>query len=245
MPFPDPERFGTILLDIEGTTTPKTFVYDVLFPYATKKLRRFVHEHFQDAEIRACLDKCKEQRLADANPDLPKWREDSERDSIDSLIVYLRWLMERDSKLTALKALQGKIWEEGYALGELSGQVYPDVPPALRRWSAHRKETYIYSSGSELAQRLLFRTTEHGDLTNFIAGFFDTRVGAKTDPRSYREIACQIGWSPKQILFLSDSENELQASQLAGMSAVLAVRSLERAPVSTKFQAIGSFDEIL
>jgi enolase-phosphatase E1 len=55
--------------------------------------------------------------------------------------------MVKDSKAT-LKSLQGKIWEVGYDKGELQGEVYPDVPPALNRWRLQRREICIYSSGS-------------------------------------------------------------------------------------------------
>lgn len=244
MPFPDPERIRGILLDIEGTTTPAAFVYDVLFPYAAKRLDGFVHEHFRDAEMWPHLAQLKEQRLADANSDVPAWRENSEEAQIDSLVAYARWLMKRDNKATALKAVQGKIWEEGYERGELHGQVYPDVGPALRRWRQQGKHVYIYSSGSQLAQRLLFQTTDYGDLTPLLAGFFDTRVGPKTDPRSYQKIASRMLCAPQKVLFVSDSLSELEAAEPTGMLTALSVRSLDSAPASAKFVTIHSFDEI-
>lgn len=244
MPFPDPERIRAILLDIEGTTTPTAFVYDVLFPYAAERLGGFVHEHFQDAEMRPHLAQFKEQRLADANPDVPAWRENSEEAEVGSLVAYARWLMERDSKATALKAVQGKIWEEGYARGALRGQVYPDVAPALQRWQHQGKLVYIYSSGSELAQKLLFQTTDYGDLTHLIAGFFDTRVGPKTDPRSYQEITTRMLCTPQKVLFVSDSLNELEAAQGTGMLTALSVRSSGSTTAPAKFVTVRSFDEI-
>jgi enolase-phosphatase E1 len=244
MPFPDPERIRAILLDIEGTTTSTAFVHDVLFPYAAERLDGFVHERFQDAEMRPHFAQFKEQRLADANSDLPAWHEDSEEDQMDSLVAYARWLMKRDSKAAALKAVQGKIWEEGYARGELHGQVYADVAPALRRWRQQGKPVYIYSSGSELAQRLLFQTTDYGDLTHLIAGFFDTRVGPKTDPRSYQEIASRMLCTPQKVLFVSDSLNELEAAQSTGIQTALSVRSSGSTSAPAKFVTIRSFDEI-
>lgn len=38
-------------------------------------------------------------------------------------------------------------------------------------------KVYIYSSGSRLAQRLLFGYTNYGDLRKYLCGFFDTTVG--------------------------------------------------------------------
>jgi enolase-phosphatase E1 len=244
MPFPAPERIRAILLDIEGTTTPTTFVYNVLFPYAAEEMNRFIERHFRDPATRPYLEQIREQRVADGGPDRPAWREDSEKAYMDSLVAYARWLMERDSKITALKVLQAQIWEQGYATGELHGQVYPDVPPALRRWKAQGKRVDIYSSGSELAQKLLFQSTNFGDLTPLLNGFFDTRIGPKTDTQSYLGIARRISYNPQEVLFVSDSSKELEAARLAGMSTALAVRSDTRATLPFDSSAIHSFDEI-
>ena len=39
--MPLPVGVNAVLVDIEGTTTPVSFVYDVLFPYAAKRLEAF------------------------------------------------------------------------------------------------------------------------------------------------------------------------------------------------------------
>lgn len=46
---------GLILLDIEGTTTPITFVTETLFPYARAHLRPFLERHGRVAEVAAFL----------------------------------------------------------------------------------------------------------------------------------------------------------------------------------------------
>lgn len=48
---------------------------------------------------------------------------------------------------------QGHIWRGGYATGGLTGEVYPDVLPALRRWTRMGKRVAIYSSGSREVRR--------------------------------------------------------------------------------------------
>ena len=45
------------------------------------------------------------------------------------------WLDE-DRKATPLKTLQGVIWSEGFARGDLVSHFYDDVVPALRAWHA-------------------------------------------------------------------------------------------------------------
>ena len=44
-----------ILLDIEGTTCPVSFVAEVLFPYASSSLQRYLEEHQDEAEIKSLL----------------------------------------------------------------------------------------------------------------------------------------------------------------------------------------------
>src|SRR5205823_401284 len=127
-------------------------------------------------------------------------------------------------KSTALKSIQGKIWDKGFANGELKGEVFPDVPSALRRWTEEGKKVYIFSSGSVLAQKLVFGHTQYGDLTKYLSGFFDTKTGPKREPQSYNTIAKKIGIAPNDILFLSDVPEELIAAQQAGMQTKLVVR---------------------
>lgn len=215
-----------ILLDIEGTTTPINFVYLTLFPYAAGKLQAFLREHIGEQEIDAVLQQLHAQHQSDEGQRLqpPLWTEDSELARLSSATVYCQWLIARDSKCTPLKSLQGKIWQQGYATGELKGQVYSDVPMAFERWRQLKKLICIYSSGSVLAQQLLFRTTSSGDLTPYISEFFDTSVGSKTESESYKKIAASLGRTPEEILFISDAVNEIRAAESAGMQAVLCDR---------------------
>ena len=137
--------------------------------------------------------------------------------------TLLRWIDE-DRKLTPLKSLQGLIWQEGYERGELRGHVYSDAVEALRAWHAAGLRLYIYSSGSVLAQRLIFSHTEHGDLTPCFSGYFDTTIGGKLEPDSYRAIAAHIGLPPAAVLFLSDHSAEISAAAIAGLQVVQVCR---------------------
>jgi enolase-phosphatase E1 len=140
------------------------------------------------------------------------------------LAAELRAWIDRDSKATPLKALQGLIWEEGYRRGAFSGHVYPDAARRLRAWKDLGIALYVYSSGSVHAQRLLFAHTGEGDLTPLFSGYFDTTVGHKREPASYRAIAAAIGLAPGEILFLSDIHEELDAARAAGMQTAWLVR---------------------
>ena len=143
---------------------------------------------------------------------------------IPRVLAYIYWLMDRDRKSTALKSMQGRIWKRGFESGELKGTLFGDVRAAFARWS-QKARVAIYSSGSVEAQQLLFRYSNYGDLTPFVAGYFDTRTGAKGDAASYAEIARAMEVAPAEVLFLSDAVRELDAAREAGCATRLAVRA--------------------
>jgi enolase-phosphatase E1 len=212
------------LLDVEGTTSPLSLVTEQLFPYARKHLKRFVREHVDEAGVRADLALLVEERAEEQDAEAPPVEAEWDlADDAEPGIVYLLWLMDRDRKSTALKSLQGKIWKAGFEAGELVGTVFADVPEALARWSRTAKVA-IYSSGSVEAQQLLFRHSSAGDLTPYISGYFDTRVGAKGAAESYRAIAAAMDIAAGEILFVSDVVRELDAAREAGCGTRLSMR---------------------
>ena len=243
----DASQVRAILLDIEGTTTPVDFVYRTLFPYAREKFEDFLQRHREDPAIREDLEWLRKQYRADEAQglDLSPWRGDTPDQLLASAAAYGRWLIDRDSKVFALKRIQGKIWEEGYRSGELRGEVYPDVAPAFARWSQQGKIIAIYSSGSILAQKLLFSTTTAGDLTSFLREYFDTGTGAKAETQSYGKITAALGVPAQEIIFLSDVARELDAAKQAGMLVLLCVRPGAPEAKSDAHPVIHSFDEIL
>lgn len=238
-----------ILLDIEGTTTPVDFVYQTLFPYALSRLPTFLQEHFQEPETKSLIQHLSLQQQTDKGHGLnpPTWIDGSDQLKLDSGIAYAQWLMNKNSKNAALKDLQGKIWQEGYNTGELQGQVYSDVPRAFERWRRQKRKICIYSSGSVLAQQLLFSTVELGDLSPYISAYFDSNIGAKTEIASYRKIAQLLWRIPHDFLFVSDSEQEVEAAYDAGMQAILCDRfhgHLQPSRSPKAKMVISSFDKI-
>ena len=200
----------TILTDIEGTTSSISFVKDVLFPYARRELPRFVREHGHAPEVRRWLD-----QVALENGGLCQ----------DAMIVEtLQGWIDEDRKHTALKALQGMIWEAGYASADFTAPVYSDATEALRRWHAEGRRLAVYSSGSVPAQKLLFAHTDAGDLTGLFSAWFDTTVGGKREAGSYARIAQALQAPPSDIVFLSDVVAELDAAREAGLGTVLVDR---------------------
>lgn len=221
-----------ILTDIEGTTSSIAFVHDVLFPYAREHLPSFVRTHADEPEVRRCLQEtAREARRPDAGTE-------------ELIGVLIGWIDE-DRKATPLKALQGMLWERGYATGAYRSHVYPDVPGRLREWKAAGLRIYVYSSGSVPAQKLLFAHTEAGDLTPLFDGYFDTRTGAKREQAAYARIVGEIGFAPAQVLFLSDVVAELDAARAAGLGTVLVCRGREGCPPEPAHICVSDFAQIV
>ena len=240
-----PASIRAILLDIEGTTTPIAFVKDVLFPFARRNAAAFLAAHRHEPEVAADLalltkERAREQPPPDLAPPPPSASGDP--------IPYLLWLMDRDRKSTALKALQGRIWRDGYESGALVSEVDPDVVPALTRLRDAGIAVAIYSSGSVLAQRLLFAHTKAGDLRPFLSAWFDTTTGGKKEAASYTRIASELGLEPRQVLFVSDVAEELDAAKQAGMDVALCVRpgatEAEAEPIPSRHRIVRSLEEI-
>lgn len=230
-----------ILLDIEGTTTPIDFVHKTLFPYAKNKIGEYVAENFDAISLE--IELLKKEYKKDFLDQI--YGRDFREDKPETIVDYSKFLIEVDRKSTPLKSLQGKIWQAGYESGEIESVIFEDVPQAFERWKSEEKRIAIYSSGSILAQKLIFRYSNFGDLTPYISGYFDTNVGHKREAESYVKIAHALNHPPKRVAFVSDILQELDAAKTAGFETFLSIREgnalIEN---ETKHKAIHSFDEI-
>jgi enolase-phosphatase E1 len=213
-----------VLLDIEGTISSTAFVRDVLFAYSRRHLQDFVAARRHEPETASILEAAA----------ALSGRE-------DGLAALEDW-QARDEKAPPLKALQGLIWEGGYASGAFRSPIFPDALEALRRWRAAGLPLYVYSSGSLKAQALFFEHNEAGDLRALFSGHFDTQIGAKIEPASYARIAGTIDAPPSDILFLSDDVRELAAALAAGLRVVQVVK--EGAQAQDCFPAIADFSAL-
>lgn len=200
-------RPAALLVDIEGTTSAIAFVKDTLFPFAEAALDGFLADHAKDPVVAALIEEVR--ALAPGQDP----------------VAALRGWMAADAKVTPLKSLQGLIWEDGFSDGRLQGHLWPDVAPCLRAWSAAGLRLFVYSSGSARAQELLFSHSVAGDLAGLFGGFFDTTVGPKRDPDSYRQIAAGVSLAPAEVLFLSDIAEECDAARAAGLQTCRLVRA--------------------
>jgi enolase-phosphatase E1 len=235
-----------VLLDIEGTTTPIAFVTEVLFPFARRHLRGYLERHHASPGHESLWATLRAEHEADRllDPHLPVWAGSLRAARIDAIEAYVDWLMDRDRKSTGLKELQGRIWEEGYARGDLVGEVFPDVPAALSRWHSERRPVCIFSSGSTRAQQLLFKHSSAGDLTPYLTAYYDTTTGPKGEPSSYARIAESLRIASEAVVFVSDSPRELDAARTSGMRTRLAVRPGNPPAPESGHERLLSLDEI-
>jgi len=219
-----------VITDIEGTTSSLSFVKDVLFPYARKNIESFVLEHAKEDHIA--------QLIQDVHAEVNK------KLTLEETVTQLTQWIDEDKKITPLKAIQGLLWEEGYKSGDFKGHIYLDAKNCLESWHNQSIALYVYSSGSVYAQKLLFGYTVYGDLNNLFSGYFDTKIGAKTDPSSYQNIINKLGIEANELVFLSDIESELDAAKSVGMQTFYLVREGQPHSDSVHKQ-VSNFDSII
>ena len=236
-----------ILLDIEGTTCPVSFVAEVLFPYASSCLEHYLEANQDEAEIKRLLEGVEMAWKKDIHPESIALLEEQGQDSpieIKAVAQYLKQLIARDIKLTELKDLQGRIWLSGYASGELIAPLFGDVPEALNRWHDAGLTLAVYSSGSVPAQKLLYGHCQAGDITSLFQHWFDTKTGIKQAKESYLTIAKSMGTTPSDVLFISDALQELEAADAAGMKTLFSDREGNPARDAGRFAKISDYSRL-
>eukprot|EP01080_Neovahlkampfia_damariscottae_P003509 gene3509-6157_t len=253
------ESYQKIILDIEGTTTPITFVHYVLFPYVRNNVKVFLEKTFDTKQTTEDVEKIKSQAKEDLDStdhkEAPQIDSKEKTEIIEQVVSNIFWNMDKDRKMAALKSLQGHIWEEAYQQGEIKGIVYKDVVKALKRWKKQSKEVYIYSSGSVYAQKLLFGHSDNEkepDLLKYIKGHYDTvHPGSKLEVSSYETILKEISSEKKTrstnsgILFVTDNILEAEASKKAGIVTVLSVREGNKElPEDHGFLEVYNYDQL-
>ena len=216
-----------ILLDIEGTTCPVSFVTETLFPYAKSELKSFLDRHRNDPLINQLIDNADNEWIQDNSEDSTRLRRHSEKEQqVKHLKIesYLQLLIETDKKSTTLKDIQGKIWKEGYTTGRITSELFEDAEENLKRWHKQGYRLSVYSSGSVEAQHLLYKYTNKGDIKNLFSYWFDTHIGNKKETSSYTKIASVMGCKPQNILFISDNSDECDAARRAGLGTLYSMR---------------------
>lgn len=237
-----PQSTKAILLDIEGTTSSISFVYDVMFPYVRENVANFLEASWQEQAVRDCLPLLAE----DLNRESDWLEGQSEADQQATVRDGVIELMDADVKATGLKKLQGLIWKSGFTGGKMVAHLYDEVADCIKKWNASNIDVRIYSSGSIQAQKLFFGHTVAGNLLDQLNGHYDTTIGPKQESTSYQKIAAEFQCEASEILFVSDVIAELEAAKSAGLQTVLSVRPGNK-PVEPDhgFDSITTFEKIV
>ncbi len=121
-----PQNVRGILLDIEGTTSSVSYVYEVLFPFAREHLDSFLQERWEAPGTVRALNQLAREAGATSFAD---WTSNDSlahaRERVQSEVLRL---MADDVKSTGLKELQGLIWRGGFESGRLRGTFSPMCP---------------------------------------------------------------------------------------------------------------------
>ena len=233
-----------ILLDIEGTTSSISFIYDVMFPFVRRELDKYLYANWDSAALNEACDLIAKDAGYES---FAAWcgSETEVGKARQLLRDEVLQLMDGDVKATGLKALQGLIWQSGFESGEMRAHVYDDVLPAIQTWNNAGCDVRIFSSGSIAAQKLFFRHTAVGNMLHLFRGHYDTTTGPKKEASSYRAIADNFSLPPAQVLFLSDVLAELEAAHAAGLQTCLCKRpGNAKVRVGHSQPEITSFDQI-
>jgi enolase-phosphatase E1 len=198
-----------VVVDIEGTLTPTNMVHVVLYDYARTRLGPWIDGHPDDPVV------------AGAVSEIRSLGGLSDNAGTDEIVAVLHGWMDADQKIAPLKTLQGLIWQQGYADGDLVSEFFPDVVPALRAWHDSGLDLAVFSSGSVAGQIASFSRTTDGDVTGLFSAHFDTvNAGPKREAGSYAVMTAKLNAGSGQIVFFSDVPAELDAAAEAGWQTV-------------------------
>jgi len=244
-----------VLLDIEGTTSSISYVHYTMFPYAKENLEAFVDQNWGSEALKGIIQLLEIDYESFGNPDssveqkgragqwLSTFPDDSSKKN--AIQEFVLKMMDHDIKATGLKKLQGAIWKSGFESGKLVSHLWPEVHPVLMKWKQGGLDLRIYSSGSVQAQKLFFGHTEKGDLLNLFSGHYDTEIGSKKEKESYLKIISDWKRPAGQILFISDSIDELDAAAGAGLNVALSIRpGNQEITRDHSYQSLTGFDEL-
>ena len=217
-----------ILTDIMGTTSPNDYIKVLMANFREHSVDFIQKAGLEDLEILNLIKK--ETRL----------------ETDEEIVAYVNEQLQKSNLKPEYLALLGAVNVYSYKKKILRrGEFYDDVPEAFAKWKKDGKGLYVFSNGSEKSQKAMFRTAPQGDLSIYVDRFFDTAtVGGKYEIDTYRRISDNVEDEPKNILFLSDLERELDAANNVGFQVMLVKRPGNN-PQGGKYNFINAFTELL
>lgn len=215
-----------LIFDVEGTTTSVSFVRDTLFSYIRNNLYDYINNQWDDEEFKIVVALLTDQSNTDVRNNVKGVVPITEgNNKKDSVYFNVLWQMNEKRSTPSLKLLQGHVMRLGFKTGALVGHVYRDFENLLQTIYESDCRVYTYSSGSVEAQELLFEHSIYGNLSKYFKGHFDSGIGKKDDPESYKNIARKLKCKPESIGYFTDSYEEADAAAEAGCRTFVICRT--------------------
>ena len=92
-----------LLLDIEGTTCPVSYVSKILFPYASNSVDQYLQSNGQNAEVKALIEAISHSWQTDADASAAGLAFNPKAE----ITAYIKWLIQNDRKLIPPEAIAG------------------------------------------------------------------------------------------------------------------------------------------
>ncbi|XP_013397492.2 enolase-phosphatase E1 [Lingula anatina] len=220
------ENVKVLLLDVEGTTSPISFMKNEVNQYVTENIQEYLTKNWESEELQNVITSLREQAQQDKEAGTEgvvevKAADDPQEEVIASITENLKWQMSQEKATTAACQLQSQILREAFKMEKMKGKLFDDVVPALKEVATDSRQVYLFSTTSMDVQKLLFTYSAQGDNSKCLSGFFDSKVGAKTEMESYKNIINDIGVKPEETLYVTDMPAEAQAAGKAGIGVFL------------------------
>ena len=230
-----------IVLKIDGTTTPREFILDVMLPYAQNNMSEYLQEHWADDDVMKLISYLRQESDLDSNaPSIKNQRENDGR-LLRETLEYLKYLMKGRKSTIGLQLFYLLIWGDGYDRGQLRSQVYPDVADAMYAWHVMKIPIVVFGGGCAVANRMIFTfSQEGGNLNKFVREYLEpSKIGNRREEESYEKIANRFSIKTKELLFLTDDPKEAMAAREARCRCVIVKRPNNPAVSQDELNEIG------
>lgn len=215
-----------ILIKIDGTVCERSFVSEVLLPFAEANVRSFLEEKWAEESVMELVSYLRKESDLDAKAPAIKNQAQDEGRLMRDVLLYIQYLMENNVPSKGRQMLYLMVWGDGYERQVLKSHLFPDVADAMYAWHKMQVPMSVYSGGNTIANKMIFSFSEEGgNLNKFVSKYLDVRVvGPKDSSESYEKIARDAGLKTRDMLFLTDSRDEGRAARNSNCQVVIMTR---------------------
>lgn len=185
-------------MDFHGTMSERRWEDKVIYPYVKQAMGEFLKANWADETVQKCVptlrDESFEQRFRNKFDDAPVISDPvNGEDELDQnqlaaqVSEFLLWQMSGKKETSETHLIERLVWRDGLKRRQIFTPIYEDVFRCVRDW--HDKSAcaiYVVSSLDPDTLRLLFETTDKGNLYQYLRGFLTPkRPGDKMSTELY------------------------------------------------------------